>query len=78
MVFGVEEVADRGDAVPDRRLAEDLMWWRGDAPIAAFAAYFRARKAEPTREDRKALHGKLNVYVARPVYVPEATLALFA
>jgi 5-methyltetrahydrofolate--homocysteine methyltransferase len=51
------EKLERYPSIPEeeRRLAEDLIWWRGDDPIAAFAAYFRARKAKPTREDRKAL-----------------------
>jgi 5-methyltetrahydrofolate--homocysteine methyltransferase len=50
------EKLERYPLIPEeeRRLAEDLIWWRGDDPIAAFAAYFRARKAKPTREDRKA------------------------
>ena len=39
----------------ERRLAEDLIWWRGDDPIAAFAAYFRQRKVKPTVEQRKSL-----------------------
>jgi len=39
----------------ERRLAEDLIWWRGDDPIAAFAAYFRRRKVKPTVEQRKSL-----------------------
>ena len=51
------EKLERYPSIPaeERRLAEDLIWWRGDNPIAGFAAYFRARKAKPTREDRKAL-----------------------
>src|SRR5580698_6278368 len=51
------EKLERYPSIPEeeRRLAEDLIWWRGDDPIAAFAAYFRERKAKPTREDRKAL-----------------------
>jgi 5-methyltetrahydrofolate--homocysteine methyltransferase len=51
------EKLERYPSIPEeeRRLAEDLIWWRGDDPIAAFADYFRARKAKPTREDRKAL-----------------------
>ncbi|MGH7916626.1 MAG: homocysteine S-methyltransferase family protein, partial [Candidatus Binataceae bacterium] len=38
----------------ERRLAEDLLWWRGDDPIAAFAAYFRARKVTQS-DERKSL-----------------------
>jgi 5-methyltetrahydrofolate--homocysteine methyltransferase len=39
----------------ERGLAEDLIWWRGDDPIAAFAAYFGSKKAKRTREERKSL-----------------------
>jgi 5-methyltetrahydrofolate--homocysteine methyltransferase len=61
------EKLERYPSIPEdeRRLAEDLIWWRGDDPIAAFAAYFRARKAKPTREDRKALplDERLGLYI---------------
>jgi 5-methyltetrahydrofolate--homocysteine methyltransferase len=30
----------------ERRLAEDLIYWRGEDPVAAFAAHFRGRKKE--------------------------------
>jgi 5-methyltetrahydrofolate--homocysteine methyltransferase len=51
------EKLERYPSIPEeeRRLAEDLIWWRGDDPIAAFAAYFRARKAKPSVEQRAAL-----------------------
>ncbi|MGA2410267.1 MAG: vitamin B12 dependent-methionine synthase activation domain-containing protein, partial [Candidatus Binataceae bacterium] len=39
----------------ERRLAEDLIWWRGEDPIAAFASYFGSKKAKRTREERKSL-----------------------
>ena len=47
----------RYPSIPDeeRKLAEDLLWWRGDDPIAAFAAHFRERKTQVTESDRKAL-----------------------
>jgi len=32
----------------ERRLAEDLIYWRGSDPVAAFAAHFRGRKKEAT------------------------------
>jgi len=32
-------------AALERQLAEDLLWWRGDDPIGAFAAHFRAPRA---------------------------------
>jgi 5-methyltetrahydrofolate--homocysteine methyltransferase len=51
------EKLQRYPSIPEqeRRLAEDLLWWRGDDPIGAFAAYFRARKSKPSDEQRKSL-----------------------
>ncbi len=51
------EKLERYPSIPEeeRRLAEDLIWWRGDDPIAAFAAYFRARKVKPSVEQRASL-----------------------
>jgi 5-methyltetrahydrofolate--homocysteine methyltransferase len=51
------EKLERYPSIPEeeRRLAEDLIWWRGDDPIAAFAGYFRERKAKPSREEHRAL-----------------------
>ena len=51
------EKLERYPSIPaeERRLAEDLIWWRGDDPIAAFAAYFREKKSKPTHEERKSL-----------------------
>ncbi len=51
------EKLHRYPSIPEqeRNLAEDLIWWRGDDPIAAFAAYFRARKSTVTPEDRKSM-----------------------
>ena len=51
------EKLERYVSIPDeeRRLAEDLLWWRGEDPIAAFAAYFRRKKSTPSREERKSL-----------------------
>jgi len=51
------EKLERYPSIPEeeRRLAEDLIWWRGDDPIAAFAAYFRARKTKPSVEQRASL-----------------------
>ena len=37
----------------ERQLAEDLIWWRGADPIAAFAAYFRVKRSKPSIEQRK-------------------------
>ena len=39
----------------DRRVSEDLIWWRGPDPIAAFAAHFRERKATAVVQDRSAM-----------------------
>jgi 5-methyltetrahydrofolate--homocysteine methyltransferase len=49
----------------ERRLAEDLIWWRGADPIAAFAAYFRSRKSKPTVEQRRSLplDERLGLYI---------------
>ncbi len=51
------ERLERYHSIPEeeRRLAEDLIWWRGEDPIAAFAAYFRVRKAGKTDEQRRSL-----------------------
>src|SRR6202035_4001970 len=61
------EKLERYHSVPEeeRRLAEDLIWWRGDDPIAAFAGYFRSRKAKPTVEQRRSLplDERLGLYI---------------
>ncbi len=59
------EKLHRYPSIPEqeRKLAEDLIWWRGDDPIAAFAAYFRARKSTVAAEDRKSM--PLNDRLAR-------------
>jgi len=51
------EKLERYVSIPEeeRRLAEDLLWWRGEDPIAAFAAYFRSKKSKPSHEERKSL-----------------------
>ncbi len=51
------EKLERYPLIPEeeRRLAEDLIWWRGDDPIGAFAAWFRQKKSKPDREERKLL-----------------------
>jgi 5-methyltetrahydrofolate--homocysteine methyltransferase len=42
------ERLERYATIPEeeRRLAEDLVWMRGEDPVAAFAAHFRGRKKE--------------------------------
>ena len=39
----------------ERRLAEDLIWWRGDDPIAAFAERFRERRVQRPESERKKM-----------------------
>src|SRR2546421_573002 len=43
------ERLERYPSIPEeeRRLAEDLIYWRGADPVAAFAAYFREKKKAP-------------------------------
>jgi 5-methyltetrahydrofolate--homocysteine methyltransferase len=61
------EKLERYHSVPEeeRRLAEDLIWWRGEDPIAAFAGYFRARKSKPNVEQRRSLplDERLGLYI---------------
>jgi 5-methyltetrahydrofolate--homocysteine methyltransferase len=42
------ERLERYPSIPEeeRRLAEDLIFWRGDDPIAAFAAHFKGRQTK--------------------------------
>ena len=51
------ELLQRYATIPEeeRRLSEDLIWNRGDDPVAAFAAYFRDRAPRSTVEERSAL-----------------------
>ncbi len=51
------EKLERYPSIPEdeRRLAEDLIWWRGDDPVAAFAAHFRGRTVVAKHSDRSAL-----------------------
>jgi 5-methyltetrahydrofolate--homocysteine methyltransferase len=39
----------------ERTLAEDLIWYRGDDPVAAFAAHFRDKPPKATSEERLSL-----------------------
>jgi len=65
------EKLERYVSIPDeeRRLAEDLIWWRGDDPIAAFAAHFRAKSPKAAVESRLDL--PLDQRLAR--YILEGT-----
>ncbi len=51
------ELMQRYTSIPEeeRKLAEDLMWNRGDDPVAAFAAHFRQRPAKAPGEERQLL-----------------------
>src|SRR5262245_13795273 len=51
------EKLERYPSIPEeeRRLAEDLIYWRGEDPVAAFAAHFRGRAATAKHSDRSAL-----------------------
>ena len=51
------ELMQRYATIPEaeRQLAEDLIWYRGDDPVAAFAAHFRDRAPRATAEERLAL-----------------------
>jgi 5-methyltetrahydrofolate--homocysteine methyltransferase len=51
------EKLERYPSIPEeeRRLAEDLIFWRGDDPVAAFAAHFRGRAAVTKQSDRAQL-----------------------
>ncbi len=51
------EKLERYPLIPEeeRRLAEDLIWWRGDDPIAAFSAHFRSKTPKKTVERCKDL-----------------------
>ena len=51
------EKLERYPSIPEeeRKLAEDLIWWRGEDPIGAFAAHFRAKKGRVVAENRKDL-----------------------
>ena len=39
----------------ERLLAEDLIWWRGDDPIAAFANHFRQRKVQKLESELRKM-----------------------
>ncbi len=51
------ELMQRYTSIPEeeRRLAEDLIWNRGEDPVAAFAAHFRDRPPKATADERRSL-----------------------
>lgn len=61
------EKLERYASIPEeeRRLAEDLIWWRGDDPIAAFTAHFRAKtpKAAVVERSDLTLDQRLGRYI---------------
>jgi 5-methyltetrahydrofolate--homocysteine methyltransferase len=51
------ELMQRYASIPEeeRRLSEDLIWHRGDDPVAAFVAHFRDKAPRATAEERLSL-----------------------
>ncbi len=51
------EKLERYPSIPqeERELAENLIWWRGDDPIAAFSDHFRDKAPKKTVEERRSL-----------------------
>jgi 5-methyltetrahydrofolate--homocysteine methyltransferase len=59
------ERLERYPSIPEeeRRLAEDLIYWRGADPVAAFAAHFRGRKKEAKTASTLPLDERLARYI---------------
>ena len=59
------ERLERYPSIPEeeRRLAEDLIYWRGPDPVAAFAAHFRQRKKAPAVASTLSLDERLARYI---------------
>jgi 5-methyltetrahydrofolate--homocysteine methyltransferase len=59
------ERLERYASIPEeeRRLAEDLIYWRGTDPVAAFAAHFRGRKKEAKTAAALPLDERLARYI---------------
>ena len=51
------ELLQRYTSIPEeeRKLTEDLIWYRGDDPVAAFAGHFRDRPPKASVEERRSL-----------------------
>ena len=51
------ELLQRYTSIPEeeRKLTEDLIWYRGDDPVAAFAGHFRDRPPKASVEERRNL-----------------------
>src|SRR6266852_4716595 len=59
------ERLERYPSIPEeeRRLAEDLIYWRGEDPVGAFAAHFRGRKKEAKTAVALPLDERLARYI---------------
>jgi 5-methyltetrahydrofolate--homocysteine methyltransferase len=59
------ERLERYASIPEdeRRLAEDLIFWHGDDPVAAFAAHFRGRTKAPAVKRSLSLDERLARYI---------------
>jgi 5-methyltetrahydrofolate--homocysteine methyltransferase len=59
------ERLERYPSIPEeeRRLAEDLIYVRGDDPVAAFAAYFREKRKAPPPAETLSLDERLARYI---------------
>jgi 5-methyltetrahydrofolate--homocysteine methyltransferase len=59
------ERLERYPSIPDheKRLAEDLIYMRGNDPVAAFAAYFREKKKAPPAASTLTLDERLARYI---------------
>src|SRR6266567_4505640 len=59
------ERLERYPSIPEEelRLAEDLIYWRGADPVAAFAAHFRGRKKEAKTDATLPLDERLARYI---------------
>ena len=59
------ERLERYPSIPEeeRRLAEDLIWWRGEDPIGAFADHFRERKPPAKARVDMPLEERIASYV---------------
>jgi 5-methyltetrahydrofolate--homocysteine methyltransferase len=59
------ERLERYPSIPEeeRQLAEDLIYWRGEDPVAAFAAHFRGRKKEAKTGATLPLDERLARYI---------------
>jgi len=64
------EKLERYPSIPqnERQLSEDLLFWRGDDPVAAFAAHFKTKK--PTAQQDKP---KLPLNERLPQYIVEGS-----